>query len=247
MPEDSQSKTVQQIAELLAEPFDSSEIRWKPATVRGDRALALAYVTSRAIMDRLDEVVGIDGWEDSYEFQPDGTALCRLRVRIGDVWLTKMDVGGQSEQPDEGDRKKSAISDALKRTAVKFGIGRFLYTLPQQWCDYDPQKKQFKLMPKLPTSISRGTTLPDRTPAPPVTAMSKEDQETLADYIGELEQGVTDADTLAAAYRQWNTLARSPMRTAKWETLKAHARQIGFDWSTKTTTFVPSKRVKEPV
>jgi hypothetical protein len=41
-----------------------------------------------------------------------------------------MDVGGPSEQPDEGDRVKAAFSDALKRAAVKFGIGRYLYRLP---------------------------------------------------------------------------------------------------------------------
>jgi hypothetical protein len=78
--------------------------------------------------------------------------VCRLRLRLGDEWITKMDVGGQSEQPDEGDRRKAAFSDALKRAAVKFGVGRYLYRLPQQWCDYDPQKKQFTRTPALPPS-----------------------------------------------------------------------------------------------
>jgi len=59
-------------------------------------------------------------------------------------------VGGQSEQPDEGDRRKAAFSDALKRAAVKFGIGRYLYRLPAQWVDYDPRKKQFARTPTLP-------------------------------------------------------------------------------------------------
>jgi hypothetical protein len=63
-----------------------------------------------------------------------------------------MDVGGQSEQPDEGDRRKAAFSDALKRAAVKFGIGRYLYRLPQIWCDYDPKKRQFVRPPTLPAS-----------------------------------------------------------------------------------------------
>src|SRR5438094_5089004 len=61
-----------------------------------------------------------------------------------------MDVGGQSEQPDEGDRRKAAFSDALKRAAVKFGIGRYLYRLPAQWVDYDPVKKQLAQLPQLP-------------------------------------------------------------------------------------------------
>jgi hypothetical protein len=30
--------------------------------------------------------------------------VCRLRCRIGGEWLTKVDVGGPSEQPDGGER-----------------------------------------------------------------------------------------------------------------------------------------------
>src|SRR5207302_5686984 len=47
----------------------------------------------------------------------------------------------------------AAFSDALKRAAVKFGIGRFLYRLPAQWVDYDPQRRQFVRPPTLPASI----------------------------------------------------------------------------------------------
>jgi hypothetical protein len=61
----------------------------------------------------------------------------RLRCRIGGEWLTKVDVGGPSEQPDGGDRLKAAVSDAVKRAAVKFGVGRCLYRLPSQWVDHD--------------------------------------------------------------------------------------------------------------
>src|SRR5262249_30021593 len=74
---------------------------------------------------------------------------CKLRLKIGDEWVTKMDVGSPSEQPDGGDRLKAAFSDALKRAAVKFGIGRYLYRLPQTWGDYDPQKKQIVKPPPL--------------------------------------------------------------------------------------------------
>jgi hypothetical protein len=38
----------------------------------------------------------------------------------------------------------------LKRAAVKFGIGRYLYRLPAQWQDYDPQRRQFVKTPSLP-------------------------------------------------------------------------------------------------
>lgn len=135
---------------LLAAPFAASEIKWKPSVVSGNRALAMAYVDARVIQDRLDEVLGVENWQDDYELLPGGEVICRLKIRLGGEWLTKVDVGGQSEQKDEGDRMKAAFSDALKRAAVKFGVGRFLYRLPAQWVDYDPAKKQFVRTPTLP-------------------------------------------------------------------------------------------------
>lgn len=142
------------VAAAMAADFDPSEVKWKPQTVNGNRALAIGFVDARVIMDRLDDVAGVDGWQDHYECLPDGAVVCRLKVRIRGEWITKEDVGGQSEQPDEGDRRKAAFSDALKRAAVKFGMGRYLYRLKPQWVDYDPQKRQFVGVPRLPASSS---------------------------------------------------------------------------------------------
>src|SRR2546422_1160178 len=144
------SAEVEALTRALAEPFDATEVRFKPAVVSGNRALALAYVDARVIQDRLDDVLGVDGWQDDYECREDGSVVCRLRLRLGEEWITKVDVGGPSEQPDGGDRLKAAFSDALKRAAVKFGIGRYLYRLPSQWCDYDPPKRQFVRPPGVP-------------------------------------------------------------------------------------------------
>jgi hypothetical protein len=141
---------VEAIAQALSAPFDPMEVKFKPAVVSGNRALALAYVDARVIQDRLDDVLGVMGWQDSYKVLPDGSVMCRLRLKIGEQWITKVDVGGQSEQPDGGDRTKAAFSDALKRAAVKFGVGRYLYRLPQQWVDYDPHKRQFVRPPTVP-------------------------------------------------------------------------------------------------
>jgi hypothetical protein len=138
-----------QVAAALAAPFDPSEVKFKPAVVSGNRALALPYVDARVIQDRLDEVLGVCGWQDEYDVLPDGSVVCKLRCKIDGEWVTKTDVGGPSEQPDEGDRRKAAFSDALKRAAVKWGVGRYLYRLPSQWVDYDPQKKQFAKKPAL--------------------------------------------------------------------------------------------------
>jgi hypothetical protein len=162
------AEEVRGIEERLAEPFDPENVHCKPLTISGSRALAAWYCDARDVMDRLDEVLGVDGWEDGYTILPDGNVVCVLRCRIGDAWLAKSDVGGPSEQPDEGDRMKAAFSDALKRAAVKFGVGRYLYRLGRQWYDFDPAKKKFVNPPKLPASaLPRARAPAAKAPAAP--------------------------------------------------------------------------------
>jgi hypothetical protein len=138
------------LTDQLAAPFAAKEIRWKPQCVKGNRALAIAYLDARLVEDRLDAVFGPGGWQDAYTVLPSGDVVCTLRVRIDGEWIEKSDVGGQSEQQDEGDRVKAAFSDALKRAAVKLGVGRYLYRLGGQWVDYDEKAKRFKTTPMLP-------------------------------------------------------------------------------------------------
>lgn len=149
------SDDVDKLVAALAAPFDPGEVKHKAQAVSGNRALAVPYVDARVVMDRLDDVLGVAGWQDTYEMLPDGSVVCRLKVRLGGEWITKEDVGGPSEQPDEGDRHKAAFSDALKRTAVKLGVGRYLYRLKAQWVDYDPQKKQIVRPPQLPAAPAK--------------------------------------------------------------------------------------------
>jgi hypothetical protein len=152
----------------LAECFPAEEIQWKPGQVKGDRALALAYINTRAVMDRLDDVLGPDSWEDRYEVLASGDVVCTLRCRVGERWVSKSDVGGPSEQPNSGDRMKSAFSDAFKRAAVKFGIGRYIGRLPRYWVGYDQQKRQLVNPPTIPPKY-----LPvpiDRRPQQPATS-----------------------------------------------------------------------------
>ena len=159
------------ITSALAAPFAVKEVKFKPQSVKGNRALALAYVDARVVQDRLDDVLGVENWQDEYEILADGSVMCKLQLKIGDHWITKMDVGSPSEQPDGGDRLKAAFSDALKRAAVKFGVGRYLYRLSAQWADYDPVKRQFMQPPQLPAAaLPKPQTKPPvpPTPTPPV-------------------------------------------------------------------------------
>lgn len=108
----------------LAQPFGPDQVRHRSAG--GGRQLA--YITARHVMIRLDEVCGPSNWWDEYTLLGEDSVLCRLSIRLPDGRvLTKQDAGGYAGMADAGDDDKSAVSDALKRAAVKFGIGRELY------------------------------------------------------------------------------------------------------------------------
>ncbi len=138
-----------EVALALAAPFEADEIKYKPQSVTGDRALAIAYIDARVVMDRLDDALGVGGWQTAYRTQEDGV-VCRLRARIAGEWVEHEDVGSFSEQPDDGDKLKAAFSDALKRAAIHLGVGRYLYRLPRAWVDYDAKKRQILKPPPLP-------------------------------------------------------------------------------------------------
>src|SRR2546421_9623540 len=91
--ENQSAADVKGITKALAAPFDLTEVKFKPQAVKNNRAMALAYVDARAIQDRLDDVLGVEGWQDEYTTLEDGSVVCRLRLRLGVDWITKMDVG----------------------------------------------------------------------------------------------------------------------------------------------------------
>jgi Rad52/22 family double-strand break repair protein len=179
----------------LAAPFADDDVQFKPQAVKGNRALAIAYIDARAVMDRLDEVLGPANWQDEYHLLPDGAMLCKLSVRVDGEWIAKTDVGSPSDQPDGGDRTKAAVSDALKRAAVKLGIGRYLYNLPHQWADYDPVRRQFVSPPRLPEwATAKGKAAGPR----PKADDRPEPARTLPADGAELHRRLREADTALA-------------------------------------------------
>lgn len=122
------------IYEKLAEPFPPDCVEWRAQQVdrTGRRALALAYIDARSVMARLDETVGPQNWRDSYREEA-GRIVCRLELRVDGEWIWKEDGSGDSNFEGE----KGGISGALKRAAVKWGIGRYLYDVDALWADCD--------------------------------------------------------------------------------------------------------------
>jgi len=123
----------------LRRPPSPGGVRFKLQTVSGDVGPVAAYIDARHVLDRLDQVCGPD-WSARFEPLPeqlvpapvdqDGELrqplLLFVRCRLTVFEVTREDVG-------EGHDPKAAFSDALKRAAVHFGIGRALYALPSPW------------------------------------------------------------------------------------------------------------------
>jgi hypothetical protein len=215
---DANPDNVEMLTRQLAEPFDPALVRFKPAVVVGNRALALAYVDARTIQDRLDSVLGVENWQDDYDALPDGSVICRLKLRIGNQWITKVDVGSPSDQTDSGDRIKAAFSDALKRAAVKFGIGRYLYRLPNQWVEWDPQRRQFGTHPKLPASaLPELAPQPSRSSRTALPASGAELQRRLQEFESKLAaQGICKAGELIDHVRRAGVGAGLDPDLARW-------------------------------
>lgn len=129
---------MQDIIKKLTAPWDKKEVKWRVGSVSKTKPLALplAYVDARNVMERLDNTVGVENWQDRYEFH--GTRIiCYLSLRINGEWICKSDGAGDS--PVEAE--KGGISDAFKRAAVKWGMGRELYDIKCRWQPIDTFKK----------------------------------------------------------------------------------------------------------
>ncbi len=135
------------LIEQLAEPFAPEDIEWRVGSTNADKSkgMALPYITARAQMNRLDNILGPENWRDEYVQIPGGF-LCGLSIRIDNDWITKWDGGGDSDiEPIKG-----GLSDAFKRAGVKWGLGRYLYNIPIQWVPIEPMGRSWKLS-KIPT------------------------------------------------------------------------------------------------
>jgi hypothetical protein len=141
------------LMKLLSAPIPPNEIEWRPGSTNRDktRCLALPYLTSRIVMQRLDTVVGPENWQDSYTAAPtqrDGIQA-GIGIHLDGRWVWKYDAA----EPTGIEPIKGGYSDALKRCAVKWGIGRGLYQFPAIWVACEPAGKSVRLsedpLPKL--------------------------------------------------------------------------------------------------
>ena len=129
------------ILEDLAKPFDPARVEWKPGAISSDKkkALALAYADLRAYQNRLDEVCSME-WAVTYTPWGSDRVICHLTI----CGVTRSSTGEADSAAERSEIAGTAAeAQAFKRAGSMFQLGRYLYTLPSVWVEYDAQTKAF--------------------------------------------------------------------------------------------------------
>src|SRR5690348_7121214 len=150
---------LQKIRELLSEPFDPDEIKWRVTATSTNqtkhgpqkRGQLVAYADQRSYTDRLNEVFGEWGWTRNYDVQvaqnferrapgdKTKTAVAAKVVVVSKVTVLGLGshTGVGEEWADDENAATRAEAQAFKRACSCFGLGRYLYDLDKVWVDLD--------------------------------------------------------------------------------------------------------------
>lgn len=113
----------------LTAPLTAHEIEWRvqSQTKDGQKIVVVPYITNRSVMQRFDDQFGWAGWQNEIK-EIEGGFLCTITAVLpGGEIVRKTDGASRTNvEPVKG-----GISDAMKRCAVQFGLGRALYDFPK--------------------------------------------------------------------------------------------------------------------
>ena len=160
------------------------------------RAVHLDYVGHAGITMRLNDVLGPGGWEFTpYAETPEGLPVisqsqfwAKLTIHIGGERVTKMDMAANYSGPQE------ALGDALRRCAMRFGIGTYL------WSKSDHALNQAKAQEPEPEAQRPGDRDAGDHPEPPPEVPS---------HVAEVSANIAhlDDDQKAKLGRWWDNAA----------------------------------------
>jgi hypothetical protein len=207
------------------EPFPPEDIEWRVqqcgVTGNGNPwAMVLAYVTNRAIMKRLDEVCGKAGWRNEFTPAPDSGVMCGISVKVDGEWITKWDAAENTQV----EAVKGGMSGAMKRAAVQWGIGRYLYMLEEGFAEVSMDKRNgwnraktkegkqiFWSPPKLPAWALPTTAENDK----PQAASGRTPDEILNDFTSQASDCQSVEELKGIYTPAWNALATSSEHQTK--------------------------------
>lgn len=121
----------------LSAPFDKATISVKVQSLSKDRtkAMLVCYLQHTDVYSRLEKVDPAWSAEITNESYKGDSIFIRVRLTLRGV---------SRENVGEGQDAKSATSDAIKRAAMLFGVGRYLYDSETVWVPYNEQTDRFK-------------------------------------------------------------------------------------------------------
>lgn len=116
----------------LSLPFRMDQVKWRAQQGPWEQkdgsylCLCIPYIDARHVQGRLDRVVGPGNWSLDYKQVGSDTfaGLGVLDPYTGQ-WVWKWDTGHKDMAAEWG--AKGTASDAQKRAAVQWGVGRYLY------------------------------------------------------------------------------------------------------------------------
>jgi len=96
-------------------------------------AVVVPYVDAREVQERFDLAFGAENWQNTYDPESGSSSIS---VKFENDWITKSDVGVETKV----EKEKGKASDAFKRAAVLWGVGRDLYQIGEKVLPCTPKK-----------------------------------------------------------------------------------------------------------
>jgi len=168
---------IKEYLEILQAPFDKDDVDIRPIrwTTNNDKAMPFAYLSAKAVIERLDEFCAkgegrywnldsevIDVPDDlnkvvvkaKITIFVDGAYICRTGIGEAEIFFKD---GKVSNDP-----YKSAESDAIKRACANFGIGKYLYNLPKLWLGWQGDRVSGKFTEDVYAALFEGKVSEDK-------------------------------------------------------------------------------------
>lgn len=120
-------------------PFEEVEAKIQVTTQDKSKGMAVFYLDARAVQERLDKVLGTFGWRNEYIRWNEKSQICGLSIYNTErnEWIAKYDGAENSDiEPIKG-----GLTDAFKRSAVLWGIGRYMYQMEGVWVEIEQRGK----------------------------------------------------------------------------------------------------------
>lgn len=216
--------------DALKAHFDPAIVSWRvgATTANKDKGMALAYIDARDVLERLDAVCTPAGWQCEYVPMPDHTTCCRIGIKVGDEWIWKANGGSNIAESDKADAQemaaKGGYSDAFKRAAVQWGIGRYLYDVDSPWVAITQRGRSYVIADgedqKLRNLLARGVVRGALKASIEATPPKSTEPVTLhvPDYMPEVERIKTAVDQCKTA-KQYDGLVGRDSFTLSYEKL----------------------------